>query len=190
MAIPRGTSVLPLPVIFDWDAPAVDFLRSLQGTQAEMKAHSPIDLSQLSIADAPSLLRTALVIHDSSVSASEIFSRLSETPMLRPDLVLLANKNASGNAIRVDVRFNSQAILQLDVDVLLDHFGSAMNALRKTPSSPLRDISLISEKEMAHLVYTLNPTFTAITSATTVTALISAQVQKTPQKIAVRLLTP
>ena len=85
----------------------------------------------------------------------------------------------------LEVQYIREIIPEAEVNVILDHFVTALRSLIRNPHATIGDVSLIGPKELEVLMQP-KVHHSASNSYTNVTQMVEAQVLKTPQRIAVR----
>lgn len=184
-----SVSVLPFNLAFDWQKTTLDTLRALQEDQNTIQAHIAANMAPAATLGALSLFRTVLAVREVSTSEDEVLSCVSRTQGVQADMIVLAQPIGQ-DVVQLDVRFASQSISQVEIIAFLDHMSSALDSMKRDLSSLLRDVDLVSPREKQRLVYEINPVGSSSTSVQSITELLEAQAQKTPNKIAVRPTRP
>jgi hypothetical protein len=175
-------TTLPYTITFDWDRTTLDVLRALQYELAQIQDHS-VALRETSFSDSASRFRTIL---DLSSSNDERNIHVFDAARTGHDFVLLVKSN-DVEEIQVEVRFSSASISKSDVEIFLDHLGTALESILQDLTSQLLEISLMSWDEKQRSIVGMTPPSTLSGLVRSITELIEGQARETPQKIAVRI---
>lgn len=87
----------------------------------------------------------------------------------------------------LEVQYTREVVPEAEVNVVLDHFVTALRFLTQNPHETVGDVSLIGSKELEVLIQPKEH-HSASNSYDNILQMVEAQVLKTPQRIAVRLL--
>jgi hypothetical protein len=179
------TIILAHNVAFDWDQMTLDFLRALQNDLARIDGHSLVALREILVPDVASLFRTILDFYSFATSNDKFHTQASHTDH---DLAFLV-RTIGSEEIEIEARFASASMSEPEIEIFLDHFGSAFESIPQNLTSALRDVNLVSSKEKQRIIVKMNPAYpfgTSLSPANNMTELIEEQARKTPQRIAVR----
>jgi hypothetical protein len=169
---------LPQNVAFRWDQMTLDFLHELQNDLAQISDHSLVNFRDIPVPIIAPLFRTILHLYPIGKQTSNV----------EHDLAFLV-KTIGPEEIGVEARFASACMLEPEMTIFLDHFGTALESILQNLTGPVRDINLVSSEEKQRIMVELNairPSGASLSPTNNVIELIEEQARKTPQKIAVR----
>jgi hypothetical protein len=102
------------------------------------------------------------------------------------DLAFLV-KAVGFEEIEIEARFASACLLEPEMNIFLDHFGTALESILQNLTGSVRDVNFASSEEKQRILVELNairPSGTSLSPANNVIELIEVQACKTPQRIA------
>ncbi|KAF8587753.1 amino acid adenylation [Ramaria rubella] len=179
---------LPHNVEFDWSQMTLDFLRRLQDDMTQAEEHNRITLQDIPHPNVGPLFRTILNCYPSSTLADKFHSQMSHTDNFNYELAFFI-RTVDPEEIEIETRYVPESISGSEVKVFQDHFGTALDSIFQTLTSPLRDVDLVSPAEKQRLIVKNNspyPSETISPPAHNVTELIEKQARRTPRKIALQ----
>ncbi|KAF8574906.1 amino acid adenylation [Ramaria rubella] len=186
-------------VILDPGASVIDTLRSIQGDQIDIIKHEYITLAEIQAEGIPvsGLFRSLLNIlnlpadklqHNNSSRHRLLNSRVGGNDSLDLPLCFNVSFNSTDGFV-IKASYEHDTISATEVEVLLDHYETALHFIVREPHALVEDINLISASENRRLLFEHNaayPLDALLSPARNISELIRWQVQKTPQRIALQ----
>ncbi len=187
-------NTLPVRVGFDPAAPALAWLKQLQARQLTLRRfeHSPLSKVQKWSGAAPDApLFDTLFVFENYPAAKRrggdgLGLRVSGGQQVESTSFALTVTAEMTETLRLRVSFDRRAFDAVEIARLLDHLRNLTAALVDDPGRPLGELSLLGAAERHQLRSELNDTASALPFETSLCRLVGEQVERSPQRVAVR----
>ncbi|MDP5138364.1 amino acid adenylation domain-containing protein, partial [Rheinheimera baltica] len=188
-----GLYINTLPLIVNWqDKTSIEeMLNCIQKSIAELNSYSSVSLASLQ-KNGERLFHSLFVFEnyptpaesDSDASSSIESSLEFRQAVEKVDYPLSIMAFESGESLVVKFRYGKDWLTDMQANRLLAQMRQILNALAMDPKQSHQAISLISEDERQTLLHTWNQTDAPYPMDKTLAQLFEAQVEKTPNNIA------
>ncbi|KAF8581319.1 acetyl-CoA synthetase-like protein, partial [Ramaria rubella] len=182
-------------VILRPETTVLDTLRQIQSEQVALSKHENITAADLDYAglSVASLFKSILnfrnagtaTLPPASSTENRLLAEYRDGSTAGLDYPFTLSVVLSSGDFSLDVVYASDIIPAAEVNVILDHFETALEFMIHHPTALMRDVELINANELQRLIPIVT-TEKQLNPANNISELIEMQVQKTPQRIALQ----
>jgi amino acid adenylation domain-containing protein len=89
------------------------------------------------------------------------------------------------DGMRLSIEYNTDLFLKSTIDKMGEHFENLLKSVLENSKQKLSEISMLSKRDIEHLIFDLNETNKSFTPYTSIAQLFEEQVGKTPESVAI-----